>query len=406
MSTEAFLARQPIVDPQHKLLGYELLFRQSQHANSADLADIGSATLHVIVNTLCDMDTKWLLQGKLAFINMEEELLIGDFISLLPNDKVVIEIMEGVEPTPEILTRLGELKKAGYRFALDKFQIRPGIEKLLPFASFIKIDQLTQSPEQTAALVKKLERLPIKMIAERVESLENFEHCKKLGFHYFQGYYFAHPEHLVAKVMNPAHVTVLQLMDKVRQEADIQEIEKLFKQDVALTFKLLRYINSAGFGLSCEVQSIRHAVSILGMKPLYRWLTLLLATAGSGAVSPAQARTAITRGRLCELLGSHFMTRQDQDNLFITGVFSLLDAMLDTPMEEILDRLILPEQIADALLDRTGAYGPILALAEACETHNIERIDSFTESLMLTPDQVNHDHLQALAWVEQLGIEG
>lgn len=406
MTTEAFLARQPIVDAQHKLLGYELLFRRSQHASAAEIAQASAATLQVIVNTLCDMGTKWLLQGKLAFINVEEELLLGEYVTLLPHDKVVIEIMEGVEPQPEVLARIDELRKAGFRFALDKFQVRPGIEKLLPYASFIKIDQLTQSPEQTAALVKKLERLPVKMIAERVESFENFEHCKKLGFHYFQGYYFAHPEHLTAKVMNPAHVTVLQLMDKVRQNADIQEIEKLFKQDVALTFKLLRYINSAGFGLSCEVQSIRHAISILGMKPLYRWLTLLLATAGSGAVSPAQARTAITRGRLCELLGSHFMTKQDQDNLFITGVFSLLDAMLDTPMEEILDRLILPESIEDALLHRSGAYGPILALAEACETHNIERIDALTEALMLTPEQVNHDHLQALAWVEQLGIEG
>jgi EAL domain-containing protein (putative c-di-GMP-specific phosphodiesterase class I) len=225
MTSEAFLARQPIVDGEHKLLGYELLFRQSQQASQADVGDSLSATLHVIANTLYDMGTKWLLQGKVAFINMEHDLLMSEFISLLPNDKIIIEIMEGVEATPELLARLNELKAAGFRFALDKFRVRPGIEKLLPYASYIKIDQLTQTPEQTAALVKKLERAPVKLIAERVESQENFKHCKELGFHYFQGYYFAHPEHLVAKVMNPAHVTVLQLMDKVRQEADLKEIE-------------------------------------------------------------------------------------------------------------------------------------------------------------------------------------
>ncbi len=405
MTTEAFLARQPIVDGQHKLLGYELLFRPSHHSGAAQVESNPSATLHVITNTLCDMGTKWLLQGRLAFINVEYELLMGEFVSLLPSDKVVLEILETVEPTPELLTRLDELKKAGYRFALDKFRPRPGIEKLLPYASYLKFDMLSQPAEQTAALVRKLNKLPARLIAERVESIASFNACRDLGFHYFQGYYFAHPEHLTARVMNPAQVTVLQLLDKVRGDADIKEIEDLFKQDVALTFKLLRYINSAGFGLSCEVQSIRHAVSILGMKPLYRWLTLLLATAGTGAVSPAQARTAITRGRLCELLGRHFMKKADQDNLFIAGVFSLLDAMLDTPMEEILDRLIIPESISDALLSRTGAYGPILALAEACETHNLERIDELTEALMLTPDEVNRDHLDALAWVEQLGLE-
>ena len=405
MTTEAFLARQPIVDAQHKLLGYELLLRPSHQSQHADLGTNPSATLHVITNTLCDMGTKWLLEGRLAFINMEYELLMGEFVSLLPSDKVVIEVLESVEPTPELLARLDELKTAGYKFALDKFKIRPGIEKLLPYASYIKFDMLTQPIQQTAALVKKLNKLPARLIAERVESITTFNECRDMGFHYFQGYYFAHPEHLVARVMNPAHVIVLQLLDKVRNEADIKEIEDLFKQDVALTFKLLRYINSAGFGLSCEVQSIRHAVSILGMKPLYRWLTLLLATAGTGAVSPAQARTAITRGRLCELLGKHFMTKTDQDNLFITGVFSLLDAMLDTPMEEILERLIIPESISEALLNRTGAYGPILALAEACETHNSERLDELTESLMLTPDVVNKDHLESLAWVEQLGLD-
>lgn len=405
MSTEAYIARQPIVDPQHKLLGYELLFRPSHLADQADAEHNAAATLHVITNTLCDMGTKWLLQGKLAFINVEQELLMGEFITLLPADKVVIEMMDAVDPSPELIERIQELRKDGYRFALDKFKVRPGIEKLLPHVAFIKIDTLNQPMDQIAVLVKKLSQLPCKLVAERVESLDTFKQCQDLGFHYFQGYYFAHPENLVARVMNPSQTTVLQLLDKVRKDADIGEIERLFKQDVALTFKLLRYINSAGFGLSCEVQSIRHAVSILGMKPLYRWLTLLLATAGSGAVSPAQARTAITRGRLCELLGAHFMSRADQDNLFITGVFSLLDAMLDTPMEDILERLIIPEPISEALLHREGIYGPILALAEACETHNIERIDELAESLMLTPDQVNQDHLNALSWVEQLGLE-
>jgi EAL and modified HD-GYP domain-containing signal transduction protein len=405
MSHDTFLARQPIVDGKHKLIGYELLFRGSAHANTAKIDDAYQAGLNVMAATLFDMGTEWLLKGKLAFINMDQASLMSDFVSLLPPQKIVIEILETVTATPELLARLDALKEAGFRFALDKLHPGANADKLIPYASYIKLDVAELGREGTAKIVRNLTKQPARLVAEKVESTEVFNWCQSLGFHYFQGYYFAHPEHLMAKVLTPAHAIILQLMDKVRKEADVKEIEALFKNDVALTFKLLRYINSAGFGLSCEIQSIRHAVSILGMQPLYRWLTLLLATAGNNPASPAQARTAITRGRLCELLGAHYMSRSDQDNLFITGVFSLLDAMLDTPMEEILDRLIIQDTIADALLKRTGVYGPVLALAEACESQNPERIEEFTDMLMLSPEDITKDHLQALAWTEQIGLD-
>jgi len=405
MSHDSFLARQPIVDTKHNLIGYELLFRGSSQSSSADIDDSYRAGLNVMTTTLFDMGTEWLLKGKLAFINMDHPILMSEFVSLLPPQKIVIEIMDSVEATPELLARLDELKAAGFRFALDKYKPDSSLAKLLSYASYIKIDVAELGQTGTANVMRDLYTLPATLIAEKVESHEVFDWCLNLGFHYFQGYYFAHPEHLMAKVLTPAHAIILQLMDKVRKGADIREIEALFKNDVALTFKLLRYINSAGFGLSCEIQSIRHAVSILGLQPLYRWLTLLLATAGTNPASPAQARTAITRGRLCELLGSHYLTRADQDNLFITGVFSLLDAMLDTPMEDIMDRLIIQDSIADALLTRTGMYGPVLALAEACESQNPEKIEELTSSLMLTPEDVTKDHLQALAWIEQIGLD-
>lgn len=405
MSQDTFLARQPIVDGKHNLIGYELLFRASAQADSAHLDDGYRAGLNVMASTLFDMGTEWLLKGKLAFINMDHPTLMSEFVSLLPPQKIVIEIMETVVPTDELLARVDELKKAGFRFALDKYKPGPEMDKLLPHASYIKLDVAELGQAGTAEVLRGLYSQPARLVAEKVESREVFDWCQALGFHFFQGYYFAHPEHLMARVLNPGHATLLRLLDMVRKDADLKEIEAALKTDVALTFKLLRYINSAGFGLSCEVQSIRHAVSILGMKPLYRWLTLLLATAGTHPASPAQARTAVTRGRLCELLGSHIMSKTDQDNLFITGVFSLLDAMLDTPMDEVLDRLVIQEEIAEALLSRSGMYGPILALAEACESNDPRRIEDLAMSLMLTPEQVTKDHLQALAWIEQLGLD-
>ncbi len=405
MSQDTYLARQPIVDGKHSLIGYELLFRASAPADSANLDDTYRAGLNVMTSALCDMGTDWLLKGKLAFINMDHATLMSEFVTLLPPQKVVIEIMATVEPTDDILARLNELKAAGFQFALDKFKPGPALQRLLPLANYIKIDIVELGRDDTSAMLNSLRAHPARLVAEKVESNDDFEWCQAEGFHFFQGFYFARPEHLMARVLTPGHATILRLLDMVRQDAEVKDIETALKTDVALTFKLLRYINSAGFGLSCEVQSIRHAVSILGMKPLYRWLTLPLATAGNHPASPAQARTAITRGRLCELLGAHCVSKTELDNLFITGVFSLLDAMLDTPMEDILDRLVIQDDIAEALLNRGGLYGPILALAESCEAQNIERIDELALSLMLTPEQVSKAHLQALAWVEQIGLE-
>jgi EAL and modified HD-GYP domain-containing signal transduction protein len=405
MSDHAFIARQPIVNTGHAIFAYELLFRHSAHAQSARIETDVDAGINVIANALCNMGTEWLLKGKLAFINMEVPMLMSSFSSLLPKENVVIEVLETVKVTDEILDRLQELRKEGYRFALDDFHYVPEYEPLLSLATYVKLDVLAHTPQELAKMVHTVRRYPVKLVAEKVETLEQFKHCKGLGFDFFQGYYFARPETLVERVINPVHATVLQLMEKVRQGADVKDLEALFKKDVALTFKLMRYINSAGFGLSCEVQSIRHAVSILGLQPLYRWLTLLLVTAGSSATSPALARTAITRGRLCELLGKTELPRADQDNLFIVGVFSLLPAMLEMTMDQVLERLVIPDKIADALVDRSGLYGPFLSLTEAVESGDVERLEELTLSLMLSPDQVSEAHLKALAWVEQLGLD-
>jgi EAL and modified HD-GYP domain-containing signal transduction protein len=405
MSTNAYIARQPIVDAEHRLIAYELLFRHSAYAQSAHVGSDVDAGITVISNTLFNMGTEWLLKGKLAFINMELSMLMSSFSTLLPPDNVVIEVLETVRVTPEILARLQELQELGYRFALDDFHYLPESEPLLPLATYVKLDVLAHTPQELAKMVHAIRKYPVKLVAEKVETPEQFRHCRSLGFDFFQGYYFARPENIVTRVINPTHTTVLQLMEKVRKDADVSELENLFKRDVALTFKLLRYINSAGFGLSCEVQSIRHAVSILGMQPLYRWLSLLLVTAGSGPTAPTLSRTAITRGRLCELLGKDNLQRNERDNLFIVGIFSLLPALLEINMEQLLERVVIPDSFADALLTRSGLYGPFLALAEAVESGDLMRLEELSMSLMLTSEQVNEAHLQALAWVEQLGID-
>lgn len=404
MQNQAFIGRQPIVDLQQKIIAYELLFRHSAEASDAQISDDLSAGTNVLVNTFSNMDANWLLGDKLAFINIAAPMLESDFLELLPAKRVVLELIETVEATPELLARIQRLRQLGFRFALDDFDHRPINTDLLPIADFIKIDINELGLDKTAALARTLQAGSAKLIAEKVETLTEFKFCKELGFHYFQGYYFAHPETLTAKVINPAHATVLTLLNKVRNNEDVKEIENGFKADVALSFKLLRYINSVGFGLSCEIQSIRHALAILGYQQLYRWLTLLLATAGNDSTPPALMKTAITRGRLTELLGQDYLEKSDRDNLFIVGIFSLLDAMLEMPMADILEKLYLPDTICDALLSRQGIYGPFLALSEACENSDPRRIEELADSMAMDPGMVNKAHMEALSWVEQLGI--
>ncbi len=404
MSEHVFIGRQPLVDKQQKIFGYELLFRDSGHATTANIADDLEAGTRVLVNTLSNMGAEWLFGDKLAFINVAAQMLSSDFLELLPPQKVVLELIETVMPTEDLLVRVKDLRSKGYRFALDDFIPNQQNLPWLEVADYVKLDVQHIGASKVEQYIKILSKFPVKFIAEKVETHEEFNHCKNAGFDYYQGYYFAHPETLSTKVVTPDHTAVMQLLNLARENADIKDIETAFKRDVALSFKLLRYINSVGFGLSCEIQSIRHAVAILGYEQLYRWLTLLLVTAGASSTSPALMKTAVTRGRLTELLGEGLLEKQERDNLFIVGVFSLLDAMLEMPMEQVLDKLLLPESITDALLDRQGVYGPFLQLAEACEDEDSEKITEVAGLLSIKPEQVNKAHLSALAWVEHLGI--
>jgi EAL and modified HD-GYP domain-containing signal transduction protein len=407
MHDHVYLGRQPILDRQQKIIAYELLFRHHRDAITAEISDEHDASATVLANTLCDLGAKWVLGDKLAFINVSASMLLGGgVIELLPPDRVVLELLETVQASTQVLARCQNLRAKGFRFALDDFELTEKNAPLLPLASYIKIDIRQTPPEKARLMMNAFEKRQVsaKLLAEKVETAKEFKDCKELGFTYFQGYYFAHPETLSAKTINPSYEHVLLLLNKVRENANPTEIEKFFKHDVALSFKLLRYINSVGFGLSCEIESIRHAITILGYQQLYRWLTLLLVTAGQATTPHALLITAMTRGRLTELLGQEYMERQDRDNLFIVGIFSLLDAILETPMEFVVEKLSLPTTVSDALLTRQGIYGPFLELAEACESGNLGRIEELAASLQLEPKKVNRAHLDALSWAETLGV--
>ena len=402
MGKETFLARQPIVDAEHGLFAYELLFRQSMAAVSAQISSQLQAGVEVISNTLC-LGPEWLLQGKLAFINLDEATLMSDFVSLLPPRHVVYEILETV---PVLIARIQELRQLGYRFALDDFVCLDEYRPLLPMVDFVKLDVLEQHPEKTVEIIEHI-RLNFsgQFIAEKVETREMFELCRNSGIQYFQGYYFARPENLASKTIQPGQLAVLELMNKVRTCEDLGEIEEPLRRNAALTLRLLRYANSAASGLRQQVHTVRQALALIGLQTLYRWLALLLVTANATPTNALAARTAVTRGRICELLGQFRLSRQAQDELFITGLFSLAEPLMEIPLARLLEQLPMPEPIVQALVDHSGPYAPFLKLAEASERSDFEQIARYADDIASTPEEVNLAQLQSLAWTEELAGE-
>lgn len=405
MGKETYLARQPIVDDEHRLFAYELLFRKSLASVSAQITSQLQAGVEVISNTLC-LGPDWLLQGKLAFINLDEATLMSDFVCLLPSHHVVYEILETVPVTPVLIARIQELKQLGYRFALDDFVALEEYRPLLPMVDFVKLDVLEQQPEKTVEIIAHIQRdFSGQFIAEKVETREMFELCRSCGIQYFQGYYFARPENLTNKAIQPGQVAVLELMNKVRLCEDLSEIEEPLRRNAALTIRLLRYANSAAAGLQQKVHTVRQALAQIGLMTLYRWLALLLITANPTPTNALLARTAVTRGRLCELLGQSRLNRQAQDDLFMTGLFSLAEPLIGIPLDYLLERLPMPEPIVQALVHQTGPYASFLKLAVASERGDFEQISRYAEDIASSPEEVNLAQLHSLAWAEELTSE-
>jgi len=404
MEDQVFIGRQPIMDVKQQIIGYELLFKRSAETQTAISEDDIKTCSNILVNAMDNMDVQWLLGDKLAFINVNESMLMSEFLELMPPQRTILAILRTVVAGEAVVKRCKELRKLGFKIALDNPQLSTQLKPLIAIADYIKIDSQSTNPTEAGKLFNQYSTPTALIIAEKIETLEQFEAYKQIGFKRFQGFYFAHPETFTSKVINPSFDSVLNLLNLVSQDSDIAEIENGFKQDAALSFKLLRYINSVGFGLSCEIQSIKHGLTILGRKQLYRWLTLLMVTAGENTTPPVLMKTAITRGCLTELLGKSYFEKHDIDNLFIIGVFSLLDAILKMPMERVLEKIQLPEAVTEALLNREGVYGPFLQLAEACEGADSERIIELAELLQYDANKVNECHIAAIAWTENLGV--
>ena len=302
----------------------------------------------------------------------------------------MIEIPSAAVALADIQEIVGDLQRRGIPICVGGYSRGGALPPSFEFR-FIFTRDGTPPPGQVPGL----------LIATNVADSEAFENCLRSGFDGAAGWFFL-KNPITGKKLAPAHAQIVRLLNLVRNNADIKQIESALKQDVALSFKLLRYINSAGFGLSCEIQSFKHAVTILGYQKLHRWLSLLLVTASRDPAAPGLMQASIARGRMMELAGQEFFNKSELDNLFITGAFSLLDVLLGAPMDEVLEQMHLPEAISDALLNREGVFAPFLELAIACEGSHAVRLSQQADTLQLPPEAVNRAQLAALAFADSL----
>jgi c-di-GMP-related signal transduction protein len=382
---DVFIGRQPILDRQQAISGYELLFRNGQTA-SADVVDDVQATASVMVNALSNMGVKRLIGEKKGFINVDAGILKSGIIELLPKENSVLEILETVELTGEVVNQCRKLKREGYHFALDDFVYHESATPMFEIVDYVKVDVMLNSRNDIGAVVHALKRYPLTLLAEKVETREDFDFLRDLGFTLFQGYFFARPSVITAKSVSPVLGVLIQLLRLLSQGADLYMIEELFRKNPELNIKLLKFMNSASFYTTQKITSIRQSITLLGYRTLQKWVTLLLfaGPGGDTETNPLLERAAI-RGRAAELLARRLdADSASSDSAFITGALSLADVLFQMPMDQTCKELNLSGDIEDALVQRKGFLGALLSMVESLDIESTAGVLDLLERFGLT----------------------
>jgi EAL and modified HD-GYP domain-containing signal transduction protein len=412
VTEEIFIGRQPILDRKHQLFAYELLFRSGSKQNSANVQDDLGATASVINHAFAELGVEQALGPYKGFINCDASLLLSDIIEILPTDKIVLEVLETVEVTPEIVERCQELKSRGFTIALDDFvNYEDKWKPLLDLIEIVKVDLMPLSRDQLGTVTSALKRWPtLTLLAEKVDSREQADHCHMLGYGLFQGYYFAKPVIIAGKKLGHSQLALVRLLGMVMEDAETSDLEGIFKHEPGLTMNLMRLTNSVATGVRTKVTSLRHAITVLGRRQLQRWLQLLLYTNPSGKDSVASPllQLAATRGRFLELLAGKLKpgVREFEDHAFMTGIMSLMPTLMGVTLEEILKGIQLTSDVQEALESKGGQLGIMLQLTEALEVGDGDACHTYTEQLTGADHlMVNACLTQALTWASNIGRE-
>lgn len=395
---EIFVARQPIFDINQNLFAYELLFRSGLE-NYFNVIDGDKATSDVIMNSIFFIGLKQLTGGRKAAINFTTNLLLDSIPSLFPSDQIIVEILETVEPGEEIIAVCRRLKQQGYILALDDFVMRDHQSPLIEYADIIKVDFGETNDEERKEIPQRLASCKARFLAEKVETLEEFKLAKTWGYSLFQGYFFSKPVISTGKSIPSSKVSHLQMLQQINQpDIEFDEMEQTIKRDMAMTYKLMRLINSAYFGLSVEIKSIKQALILLGVKEIKKWVSLL-ALEELGSDKPHELITrSIIRAKFCENIAMAVDREHEASELFLTGMFTVLDAIIDLPMADALEELPLSEEIKHALLGKSNKFSEILELVLRYEAGDWQGFADRAVRLPISESEIPDLYNDSLEW--------
>ncbi|MHB9101021.1 MAG: EAL and HDOD domain-containing protein [Sulfuricella sp.] len=402
---QKIIGRQPVLNRSQQIIGYELLLRSKVLPTvKAPDAALRRMQDEALIRCLVGLDVNRLLEDKLAFVGISSVMLESPLLRKLPSKGVVLVVCPDTDQMEDNLLRCRELRSLGYQIALDDFEAKRDLGQFLTLASFVRVDVARFNAIELGKLADRfLDMSTPQLLAKNVETDEDFEACYKMHFHCFEGNYFTRLRPSMPPRVDSDRIRVLELLNMVKNQEEISRLEEGFKHDAMLSYKLLRYINAPVNGLQQQIRSIAHALVILGYKPLYRWLTLLLFTSGKADPrSKALLQNALVRARMTELLGQGKLPPAEREGLFIVGIFSLLDVLLNVPMEQALEQLQLPDPVMAALARREGVYAPFLALSVACEEADQEAIIEYAAACGLDANEVNTAQVKALVWAEEI----
>jgi EAL and modified HD-GYP domain-containing signal transduction protein len=401
--TAAYVARQPILDARGRVYGYELLYRAGPGETTCWL-DKDLASARTVTDAVINLGIDVLTGGHPAFINLTRTLLVDDACTLLPPAAAVFEVLEDVEVDAEVVAACQRLQAAGYRLALDDFTSGSGAEALLPYVAFVKVDVLATPPAEAEALAKRLARPGLTLVAEKVESIDVYDQCRRAGYTLFQGYYFQKPVMRSGAALPAQHAACLRLLSELnRPDITVAKLEAIVKHDASVSLRVLRCVNSAAFAIRREVSSIREALVLLGIGPIRKWASVWCLAGLTAGRTPELATLALLRARSCERLGEG-VPNVVEEELFLVGLCSLLDAMLEKPMAEAVGHLTLAPAVERTLLGAPTVSRPLLDAVIAYERGQWDDAVCAARAGSASEAALPAAYAAALAWTRELSL--
>lgn len=400
----AYVARQPILSRKKQTIGYELLFRDGE-SNAFPNIEANQATSRLLVENFMSTGCNPALESPRSFINFPQESLISLVPTAFPKRKIVVEVLETCTPNDELFSAIKHLHRMGYIIALDDFSLDAAWDRFLPYSHIVKLDIMQLGIETACKYVKqrKLQGCKRHYLAERVETNDEFQQAFDAGFHFYQGYFFSKPQIIKNRVVKPEELLTMQLFQEVcRTEVNFVRIEQLIAQDVSLSYQLLKFVNTASARLENPISSFKQALVYLGEEQIKMFVTLI-ATAHAAINKPKELyKQSLVKGRFCELMICRIQNGTPGQEAFIVGLFSLLDALLDRKLDDVLEQLSLTKEIKQAILLRAGLLGSMLALYESIDAGDWENIDKMSRLLGFSAKTVEKTYQEAEQWYQTI----